>query len=132
MELRFNEDSMKKVIEKYYMEYEDFDGKVITECNTGYVGYGMSEREDALVSIKIVGKLDVMGEKISMTRDVSSNDVLDIFKTVLGKSGYTVSDVSLDKGLKQTCEGYGMGERMVSKPYFNGIVVKTSEKQLVK
>lgn len=132
MELRFDKNKMKTVMENYYKKYEDFEGNITIGCKMGYVGYGMSEHQDAVVSIKITGTLDVMGEKVPMTRVVDEEEVINVFKTVLGASGYTVSDVSFDSGVKQTCEGYGMAEHTVEKPYFNGVIVNVREKQLVR
>lgn len=132
MELSFDKNKMRTVMENYYRKYEDFEGVVTVDCKMGSVGYGMSEHQDAVVSVKIAGTLDVMGEKVPMTRNVAQEEVLNVFKTVLGETGYTVTDVSLDSGVKETCEGYGMAEHTVKRPYFNGVVVNVSEKQLVR
>lgn len=132
MELRFDKNKMKEIIENYYREYEYFDGKVTAGCSMGLVGYGMGEHEDAVVSIKVSGNLKVLGMDVPMTREVSSDELLNIFKTVLGSQGHTVSSVALNSGVNESCEGYGLGEHTVKRPYFRGVVVNVKEKSLVR
>lgn len=131
-ELKFGKKEMKQVIEGYYKKYEDFDGTFTSACSLQLVGYGMMEREDAVVSMKINGVLNVCGMEIEMSRDISEDDLVNVFSVVLGDIGYTVDNVVFDKGTTEVCEGYYMNERMVSKPYFKGVSVKVREKSLVR
>ena len=131
-ELKFGKKEMKQVIEGYYKKYEDFDGTFTSACSLQLVGCGMMEREDAVVSMKINGVLNVCGMEIEMSRDISEDDLVNVFSVVLGDIGYTVDNVVLDKGTTEVCEGYYMNERMVSKPYFKGASVKVREKSLVR
>lgn len=132
MEFKFGKKQMKEVLEQYYSKYEDFDGKVTAGCRLGAVGYGMSEHEDVIYSIKIAGKLHVCGVDVPMLREINDEEVMNAFKTMLGNQGYTVSSITFNAGVNESCEGYGMGEHTVRRPYFNGVVVTVKEKQLVR
>lgn len=131
-EFKFGKKEMKQVIEGYYKKYEDFDGVFSSNCSLQLVGYGMTEREDAVVSMKIKGKLSVLGMEVEMSRDVSEEDVFNVFRVVLDEAGYTVNSVTFDKGTTEECEGYYANERMVTKPYFKGVTVGVSQKTLVR
>lgn len=132
MEIKFGKKEMVQVIESYYKKYEDFEGKVTAGCKSGWVGYGMAERQDAVVSIGITGNLSVEGILVPMVREVTYDEVFNIFKTVLGNQGYYVNNVTLDSGVNDVCEGYGMVEHTVKKPCFKGVIVGVTEKKLVK
>ena len=129
---KFGKREMKHVIEGYYKKYEDFDGVFSSSCSLQAVGYGMSEHEDAVIEMKIKGKFNVLGMEVEMSRDVSDEDVFNIFRVVLGDAGYDVNSVTFDKGTTEMCEGYYMNERIVSKPYFRGVIVGVTQKTLVR
>lgn len=132
MEIKFNRKQVQNIIETYYREYEGLDMKAHISCKMEWVGYGMAEHEDAVVSISANGCCDVLGQTVEIAKKISSQDLTDIFGTVLAKSDYEVLDVTLDSGVKTSYEGYGMTECEVSKPYFGGVIVRTAEKKLVK
>ena len=47
---------------------------------------------------------------------------------VLERAGMEVSSVEMNSGNKSITEGYGMGERTVSRAYFNGIIIEAEKK----
>lgn len=132
MEFKFGRGEVAEIIERYYKKYEDFDGKVTIGCEIGSVGYGKNEHDDSIVTIKITGKLNISGIEVPGTKVISDYELDNIFKTVFGNQGHTVDFVTLDSGINESYEGYGMAERIVRKPYFKGVVVSTNEKKFVK
>lgn len=132
MELIFDKNKMKDVIENYYREYEDFDGKVTAGCRMDLVGYGMAEHHDAVVSIKIKGTMKVLGMDVPMIREVNEEELFNIFRVMLDKQGHTVSSLSINSGVNESVEGYGLGEQTVKRPYFRGVTVTVKEKNLVR
>lgn len=75
MEVRVGREDMKKLLEKYYKEKEDFEGVITTSCTLGTFGYGMAETEDAKVEVKLNGRLNVMGVVVPMSRTLSEEEV---------------------------------------------------------
>lgn len=71
MKLKFGIKDMKQIMEKYYREYKDFDWTFSTKFNLALVVYGMMEREDACVKMKMKDSLNISGMNIAMERDVS-------------------------------------------------------------
>lgn len=132
MELKFDKNKMKEVIESYYREYEDFDAKVTAGCRMDLVGYGMSEHQDAVVSIKVTGTMKVLGMDVPMTRDVNETELFNIFRVMLDKQGHTLSSLSINSGVSESVEGYGLGEHTVKRSYFRGVTVTIKDKKLVK
>lgn len=132
MELRFDKNKMKEIVEKYYREYEDFDGVVTAGCSLNLVGYGMAEHEDTVVSIKVKGTMKVLGMEVPMTREVDDEELFNIFRTVLGNEGHTIKSLTVNSGVNESTEGYGMGEHTVKRPYFRGVIVNVKEKNLVR
>ncbi len=45
MELSFSEKQLCKVLESYYKEQEDINGKVTISVTDGYTGYGIAESD---------------------------------------------------------------------------------------
>ena len=67
-DLKFGKSAMKQVIEGYYKKYEDFEGVFSCNCSLESVGYGMCEHQDAVVTMKIKGKMNVAGMDVEMVR----------------------------------------------------------------
>lgn len=53
MKLQFKKEEIKRLLERYYKEKEDFIGKVSMRCLLENVGYGMLEREEAVSRNKV-------------------------------------------------------------------------------
>ncbi len=130
--LKFGKSEMKQVVEEYYRKREDFEGAFSCKTQLEPVGYGLCESTDAVLHMKMVGKMNIGGIKIPMTLDVGEEDIRNVFRTMLANAGYTVSSVSFDAGVSQKIEGYGLGEHTVSSPYFRGVNVSIKEKNLVR
>lgn len=83
MEMKFGKKKVEKILEKYYKEYEDFEGKARITCSLETVGCLMKEYEDVVVSVRMTGKLMMLGTKVDMTREIKEKEVSNIFTTVL-------------------------------------------------
>ena len=132
MELKFDKKIVKSLVEEYYRDYEDFEGTFSSSCSMQSVGYGMCEYEDCVVSMKMSGKVGLLGQKISIDKEISEEEISNIFSTLLSKKGYIVQSVSLVSGVDSSYEGYGMCEELVKRPYFNGVMVNVKQKQLIR
>lgn len=132
VKLQFKKEEIKRLLERYYKEKEDFIGKVSMRCLLENVGYGMLEREEAVVEIKLTGSLNIFGEKVVLDRSLTKEEVQDVFSAMLYDAGYEISGISYDMGVCNTILGYGCQEHSVNKPYFNGLVATVKNKKLVK
>ncbi len=132
MEVRIRRKDMKKLLEKYYKDKEDFDGVITIRCSLGIVGYGIAETDGAEVEVKLDGYLNVMGIMVPMKRTLSEEEVKGAISSILDDAGYQVTNVSYEKGISSAIEGYGLGEHTVKRPYFNGAVAKVAIKTLSK
>ena len=132
MEIKFGVNEVKKVLESYYKKNEDFDGKVKIECRVGQ-GFGMNEYYDVLeFNAAIEGKLSIYGMEVPMVRQISVDEVKTVFRSVIEEVGQTVSDVSLDYGIRSETVGYGLSEHTEKVPYFNGVNVRVRNKTYAK
>lgn len=129
MELKFYKQQICEVLEKYYREEEDFIGKVSICATTGWVGYGLSEEIGCILDMKIAGELDIMGQRIPGTINITTKEVENAFHYYFGKEGYSVSNIQFNSGIRESCEGYGMAEHTVKKPYFDDITVTVKNKE---
>ena len=117
--LKFNKEQIKKVIEQYYKEQLDFEGKVKINAHRGSVGYGMNEHEDCVVDIILKGQMEFMGEVIPMEKELYEDDIKEVFKYCVEKQGLKFKRIYFDKDI--TYEGY---YEDIKKYIFNGIEVE--------
>lgn len=130
MELKFNLESTKKIIETYYSETTDFKGKVTSRVEKGSVG--LYEEMGAIVSIRLKGKIKVLDAEVEVEKTVTPNEVTEAFKHVLAKSNIEVEDVNYISGLRSRTVGFGMGESTEHIPYFNGVMVRVKNNTKLK
>ena len=128
MVIKFDKKRVKELLEKYYKDEYDCDGKVTITASRGCVGYGMGEHIECIVKATFSGSMDVLGEVTEFKVELYSEDIIRIIKQILEDNGYSVSNVSCDSGFDYRTEGYGMGEETKSYPYFNGVEVRLNEK----
>lgn len=130
MELKFDKESLKQILKLYYKETENINGEIRISCKKEPVGF--YEIESAVVSIKLVGSKTILGNQIPMERNITEDDVKNALSYVLEQEALDVENIEYNSGLNRTCEGYGMYERTVVKPYFKGIDVTVKENVKVK
>lgn len=126
MVIKLNKKRVKELLEKYYKEEYDCDGKITMSVSKGYVDY--FENMGCVVDTKFNGKMEVLGEVTNFKIELSIQDIEKVLKTIFEKEGYEVSSVSCNYGLDSKLEGYGMGEHQESYPYFRGVEVRIKDK----
>lgn len=127
MIIKLDKKRVKELLEKYYKDEYDSEGKIIMHVEKDYVGYGMDEHIDCVVSATFIGKMDILGEETEFKVELYSKQINDVIRKIFEKEGYEVSDASCDSGLDYRTEGYGMGENTISYPYFKGVKVRINE-----
>ena len=76
--------------------------------------------------------MNILGDETVFNIVLSVEDIEFVIKKAFEKEGYDISDVSCDYGLDSRLKGYGMGEHIVSYPYFRGAEVRIKNKVLEK
>ena len=128
MKIKFGKEKIIPVLEVYFREVYDFDGKVSFSISKGTSGYGMGEWDDCILSMKIKGSMEVLGEVVETECDISLKELENAFCYSLEKEGHTFKGMVLDKGLHRKCEDYGIWEHTIKTPYFHGVEVFIEDK----
>ena len=127
MVLKIDKKTSLKMIEKYFKEQMDFDGRVTASPEIGWDGYGMNEHQVCKVFFKIRGKMKLLGNEVDAKLDVSDQEVNNAIAYCLMQDGYVLDSYELDCGLSSHSAGYGV-EFSDSKPYFSGMEITIKEK----
>ena len=128
MRLLFSKSETIELLELYYREIENADVTVNISAKSAHLGYGMAEYDGCLVTIKVKGTMSLLGKERSFEKELSNKEVTSMITIVLERAGMEVSSVEMNSGKKSITEGYGMGERTVSRAYFNGIIIEAEKK----
>ena len=126
MIIKFDKNRVKELLEKYYKEEYDCDGKITIDVSKGFVDY--FDNIGCVVDTNFRGKMNVLGEATNFIVCLSIQDIENVLKKIFEKEGYDVLNVSCDYGLDSRLEGYGMGEYIESYPYFRGVEVRLKDK----
>lgn len=129
MNVKLSNEKVRNLINQYYREVYEIEGKTIINVYKDYVGYGMDEHKDCVVNIIYKGKTKILGEETPISIDISDNDLKTIIKYYLEQDGYSVTNIMIDKGLDYKTEGYGLGEHTESYPYFRGVEINIYGKE---
>ncbi len=129
MNVKLNKEKVRNLINQYYREVYEIEGKTIINVYKDYVGYGMDEHKDCVVNIIYKGKTKILGEETPISIDISDNDLKTIIKYYLEQDDYSVTNITIDKGLDYKTEGYGLGEHTESYPYFRGVEINIYGKE---
>lgn len=126
MVIKLNKKRVKELLEKYYREEYDCDGKITMSISKGSIDY--FDNLGCIVDTKFTGKMEVLGEVTNFKVVLSIQDIENVIKNIFEKEGYEVSNVSCDYGLDSKSEGYGYYEHVVNYPYFRGVEVGIKNK----
>ena len=129
MNVKLSNEKVRNLINQYYREVYEIEGKTIINVYKDYVGYGMDEHKDCVVNIIYKGKTKILGVETPISIDISDNDLNTIIKYYLEQDGYSVTNIMIDKGLDYKTEGYGLGEHTESYPYFRGVEINIYGKE---
>lgn len=126
MIIKLSKKRVKEILENYYKDEFDCDGKITLSISKGYIDY--FDHIGCVVDTKFSGKMNVLGEETNFNEELSIKDIENVLKNVFEKDGYEVLSVSCNYGLDSRSEGYGMGEHMEYYPYFRGVEVRIKDK----
>lgn len=128
MILKLDKKTVLKMIEKYYKEQMDLEGKASASSEITWEGHGMSEHEVCSVFFKIRGKMKLLDQDIVTQLEISEKEVENALSYCLAQSGFKMDSYEFDTGLTYgTVRGYNEVSTE-KRPYFNGINVKIKEK----
>ena len=115
MDIRFNTGELREIIHKYYEKNEGVNASAnfSPQVENDRGGEKCVEQFRLYKSIEVLGKEKIIKESFEET-------------------DYQVSEVTLDAGVEYDWEGYGMAERRIARPYFNGVVVKIEKVRVKK
>ncbi len=119
MNIKIGRDTIKKWIELYYQKYYEMDVKVRIGVSKERVG--IYETMSAVVNIVATGEMEICGIKQKVQIPIYENDMKKICESILGEQNLELQRFSYDSGLSSQVVGYGMGETIEEKAYFNGI-----------
>ncbi len=127
MKIKYEPNEINKMLEEYYRQYERRNVKSNISFKKGYVSDGKGgSKEDTIVSITLTEEVTLLGMKNTAIEEVSEERLTEIFTTLLEKTGYDLDSLQYIKGLDTNFVGYGMGEQLISKPYFCGVSLDIS------
>ena len=127
MKLNLPKKDTEDILTNYYCLNDNFDGKVIIKSSVEKVGY--YESDEAAINFQFVGTIDISGKKYSISRTIPTAEYKSIIKDFFKQQGHEVTSVTLDYGIDNECEGYGLSERNVKKAYCRGLIIDIKEKK---
>lgn len=130
MKLNLSKKDTEDILTNYYCSNDNINGKV--EIKTSVEKEGYYENTAALIKIQFVGTIAISGKKYEVSRTIPASEYKAIIKDFFKQQGYEVTMVTLDYGLENRCEGYGLSERTVKKAYCRGLTINIKEKTLKK
>ena len=132
MQILLNKKTIIEMIERYYSKYLDIKGKGEIAVSKDFKTYGKDEIEDCILTIRLKGKMHILGREQDTIITLSIEEVIEIIKYYIEEMGYEYTDYSIDKGLKEEITGYGPGETKTQEPYFHGIEIGVKVNNKVK
>ena len=123
MVVKIDRKKAKELLESYYKEVLDIDGKITIGLTKDYVGNGMSESLSCVLKIKLKGKMKLAGEETPISIDVDEETLKEAVKYAFEKDGHEVKHVRLDKGLTTKTKGPGLAGYNERNPYFRGVEI---------
>lgn len=76
----------------------------------------------------MIANMSVLGNVISMEREITKVEIENAFRVTLEEEGYQVSNIQYDAVLKSEWEGCYTDECRVTKAIFNGMNVEVKKK----
>lgn len=125
MELKFTEKQISQVLEKYYKEQLDVEGKVNLRAYAAQVGFEMYPTTETLIEMTIEGTMNIEDMKVPVKQQIPQTELENAFKYFLGTRNIEIESIAFDKGVSTHCSGYYKSEKTYEKPYFRGVIVKT-------
>ena len=128
MKLRIDKEMIISILEKYYKEQLDIDGKVSINPKKELHGFGLCETEQCVLDITLLSKIKLLGKEIVSKISISEEEVMNAMKYVLEEEGYIFKSMTIDKGIDRVSVGYYTDEHTEMRAYFKGIDVEINSK----
>lgn len=128
MKIILNKTMIEEILQKYYKEQLDIDGKVRISVFTELTELGCNAQTEAAIKIELTGHMRLFGKRNTTKIKISIDEMLEAIKYYIEQEGYTYVDYEMDKGLESKFVGCGMGEYEQKIPYFNGININVDVK----
>lgn len=122
MKTTFSKEEIVKLLVEYYRRLEGRTVKVKISVKKDLVGF--YESEECVTTFAIVEELDVAGIHKEVETVLSTDELKTNLGALFNLYEFDLVSLSLESGLTSTCEGFGMSEHVVKKPYFNGVTVE--------
>ena len=132
MEILLKKKAIIEMLEKYYFDKFGIKRKASITATKGFGSYGMSDIEETLIDIKLVGSIMLLGKEQDTVITIRTDEMIDIIQYYIESEGYEFTGYTIDKGLNEVTEGYGVSEHTDKVPYFNGIEVGVKIKNKIK
>lgn len=132
MKVLLNEETIKELIERYFKEQLDIDGIASVKVSKEYVYHGVNESLECVVEFIITGTMTLSGKTYETKITISYDEVVEAIKYCFEKEGYVFKEMHLKKQIDYVSQGYGLSERQVGVPKFEGIEVKIDRNKKVK
>lgn len=129
MDVKLTPSELRELLANYYTKLDDIESKVTTSVSKNGDRY---DHQSCYVEFKVIKKIQLFGKERVVSDPLGEEDVKKVLKKIFENEGYTVYDLTFDSGIKESWEGYGMGETKVYKPYFSGVTCKIRAKEKVK
>ena len=102
MNMKFDVESIEKLVEAYYKKYEDFIGKLTIRPRkaSSYIGRSIVPVETVKNVFTMVGKIVVDGEELFVKVPLDMKELENAFKVMLDEIGYYAENLSLDYNLE--------------------------------
>lgn len=98
MNMKFDVESIERIVEDYYKKYEDFVGKLSIRPHriSSYIGKSIVPVESVKNVFTMVGKMVIGGEEIEVKVPIEAKELETAFKVMLDDAGYYAEDLSFD------------------------------------
>lgn len=123
MKILLSKTMIEEILQKYYKEQLDIDGKVKISVFKELGGFEYNAQEEARIKIELTGSMKLFGKNNQTKITISIDEMLEAIKYYIEQEGYTYVDYEIDKGLDRKFVGYGMNEFEQKTAYFNGVNV---------
>lgn len=124
MELKINAKDFKKMLTSYYKQRDGIESQLIINKSIENDRLG----PECYIEVTLKRKIKLLGEERTISETLSEDEIKKAVKEIIEEEGYDVYGVTLESGISNSWEGYGICEQKVSKPYFAGATVKLREK----
>lgn len=127
--INITKQELSKLVQAYYKKLENREVLVTIASKKECVG--LYEDESCVTTISVKEKIKFLGLEKEIVEVISIKKVEEYLRALLAQEGMDLIGVTLNDGLSSHCEGYGLAEHDVYRPYCNGATLEFSSKNLL-